>query len=600
VLYLIERLPKSVRVPRLIVVTVVALLSVSACGGGGGDGANSAPSGTLPPTTGGAQADTTSPSPPTSVSGAAVATEITVSWSGATDNVGVARYKVYRNGTLVATLASASMSHIDVGLAASTRYCYDITASDAAGNESAHSSQACATTALADTASPTITSTRPANDATASAVDAVITVIFSEAMDPATLNQATFKLADASDNPIIGAISYSGTTATFSPTDLLAAAATYTAIIAAEVKDSAGNPLATAYSWTFKTGLATYELTAVGEDPPSEDEELFTLVADLNEKGEIVGEAIRSWNLNTAIPNQESIAFLWRNGRLIDLGALSQSPRDSRSQGINDQSEVVGWSYPGVGAQPAFQWREDRMTPIGLEDAYAINNAGQVVGYINRAQGSETVGVPAVWQSGQLTELLGLGNPWNINDSGDIVGFSYVAQFPQAALWRAGVVTPLGLLPDALSSQAFDINSEGLIVGTNEFSPPVTPTAYQRAFLWQSGTMIELPRVAASHSSNDAYGINDHGNVVGRSGASQFTATVWFDGAAYDLNELIAADDPLKPYITLLEAREINNRGQIIAQGADSRRSGSYSGYLLTPKRARHVDEHDLASAESE
>ena len=63
--------------------------------------------------------------------------------------------------------------------------------------------------------------------------------------------------------------------------------------------------------------------------------------------------------------------------------------------------------------------------------------------------------------------------------------------------------------------------------------------------------MIELPRVATNHTSSKAYGINDRGDVVGRSGASQFSATVWLDGEAYDLNELIASDDPLKQYITL-------------------------------------------------
>ena len=33
------------------------------------------------------------------------------------------------------------------------------------------------------------------------------------------------------------------------------------------------------------------------------------------------------------------------------------------------------------------------MTAIGLEDAYAINNAGQVVGYVNRVAGAEVLSV---------------------------------------------------------------------------------------------------------------------------------------------------------------------------------------------------------------
>ena len=430
-------------------------------------------------------------------------------------------------------------------------------------------------------------STAPANSGTRIDVNAIITVTFSETMDAATLNQTTFTVADARKNPVTGTVSYSGTTATFVPTDILAASETYTASVAAEVDDLAGNPLATAYSWTFKTGLASYALTAIGEDPAGDEEDLYTLVSDLNEKGEVAGEAIET-STSGEDTVQQSIAFLWRDGRLIDLGALSQTARDSRAQGINDQSDVIGWSYAGLGGQPAFLWRADAMTPIGLEDAFAINNAGQVVGYVTRTQGAEAISVAVVWQAGQLTELTGLENPWNINNAGDIVGFSSVAEeFPQASLWRAGVVTLLGKLPNATSSQAFDVNSEGLIVGTNEFAPPITPTTYDRAFLWQSGQMRELPRITANHTSSNAYGINDRGHIVGRSGESRYSAAVWLDRTAYDLNELIASDDPLKPYITLLEAREINNRGQIIAQGTDSRRSGSFTGYLLTPKRSR-------------
>ena len=584
--YSIERSLKRMCSPQFVALIVVAELSLTGCGGGGDGGASSANTGG-DPVPGPAQPDTTPPSHPTGLSGIAVSTsEIRLSWSSAAASEGVTNYRIYRNGTVIATIASTS--HTDAGLSGGTQYCYDITASDAAGNESAHSAPTCATTALVDTTPPTVTSAQPANDAADIAVDTVIAAVFGEVMNAATLNQATFTLADASDNPVSGTIAYSGTTATFVPSEILAPSETYTATLATDVEDAAGNSLVAPYSWTFKTGLATYELTAVGDDPPDDDEETFTLVNDLNEKGEVAGEAVRIWDLDEEESSQESTAFLWRDGRLIDLGALHESVRDSRAQGVNDHSEVIGWSYPGDGeTRPGFRWRNDQLASIGLEDAYAINNAGQVVGYIHRIQGGEAFGVAVVWRADEVTELVGLGNPWNINEAGDVVGFSYVARLPQASLWRAGVVTLLGLLPGALTSQAFDVNAKGQIIGTNEFAPPDSSTEYHRAFHWQSGELIELPRVATSHASSSAYGINDRGHVVGRSGESRFTATIWFDAAVYDLNELIASDDPLKPYITLLEAREINNRGQIIVQGSDSRRSGSYSGYLLTPKGAR-------------
>ncbi len=75
---------------------------------------------------------------------AASASRIDLSWSPSTDNVGVTVYNVYRNGTAVGTNTSASFS--DTGLAPNTTYSYTVDAVDAAGNRSARSTAASATT----------------------------------------------------------------------------------------------------------------------------------------------------------------------------------------------------------------------------------------------------------------------------------------------------------------------------------------------------------------------------------------------------------------------------------------------------------------------
>ena len=75
---------------------------------------------------------------PTSLSGTAVSSsQINLSWTASTDNVGVTGYKIYRNGTQVGT--SATNSYSDTGLTASTAYTYTVSAYDAAGNNSAQS-----------------------------------------------------------------------------------------------------------------------------------------------------------------------------------------------------------------------------------------------------------------------------------------------------------------------------------------------------------------------------------------------------------------------------------------------------------------------------
>ena len=83
-------------------------------------------------------ADTTAPSAPTALtaSGTTQATT-TLSWTAATDNVGVTGYNVYRGTTLLATVSTTTYSV--TGLTATTAYTFSVKAKDAAGNVSASS-----------------------------------------------------------------------------------------------------------------------------------------------------------------------------------------------------------------------------------------------------------------------------------------------------------------------------------------------------------------------------------------------------------------------------------------------------------------------------
>ena len=94
--------------------------------------------------------DTSAPSTPGSLSASAVSSsQINLSWSAATDNVGVTGYKVFRNGTQTGT--STGTLYQDVGLSASTTNVYTVQAYDAAGNISSQSSGDSATTLAAST-----------------------------------------------------------------------------------------------------------------------------------------------------------------------------------------------------------------------------------------------------------------------------------------------------------------------------------------------------------------------------------------------------------------------------------------------------------------
>ncbi|MFD0331379.1 fibronectin type III domain-containing protein [Streptacidiphilus monticola] len=73
------------------------------------------------------------------------ANSASLSWSPATDNVGVAGYRVYRGGTQVGS--TTGTSYTDTGLNPSTAYSYTVAAYDAAGNVSTPSAAVTATTA---------------------------------------------------------------------------------------------------------------------------------------------------------------------------------------------------------------------------------------------------------------------------------------------------------------------------------------------------------------------------------------------------------------------------------------------------------------------
>ena len=99
--------------------------------------------------------DATPPSTPGSlaVSGA-TSTSINVSWAASSDNVGVAGYGVYSNGTLVGS--PSGTSYTLNGLTCGTSYTVAVDAVDAAGNRSGKATVSSSTAACPDTQAPTV------------------------------------------------------------------------------------------------------------------------------------------------------------------------------------------------------------------------------------------------------------------------------------------------------------------------------------------------------------------------------------------------------------------------------------------------------------
>ncbi len=92
------------------------------------------------------RADTEPPTAPTGLTATANgSTRVDLTWTAASDNLGVTGYEVYRDGTQVATVGTVT-AYGDSGLAPGTAYSYTVRARDAAGNRSPTSAPAAVTT----------------------------------------------------------------------------------------------------------------------------------------------------------------------------------------------------------------------------------------------------------------------------------------------------------------------------------------------------------------------------------------------------------------------------------------------------------------------
>jgi probable HAF family extracellular repeat protein len=92
-----------------------------------------------------------------------------------------------------------------------------------------------------------------------------------------------------------------------------------------------------------------------------------------------------------------------------------------------------------------------------------------------------------------------------VNDKGEVAGYSIGPASNSAFLWQNGRATALGTLPGSTSARAFGINNHGQVVGNTDYD----------AFLWHNGQMTALPGLLSTGGS--AADINNLGQIVGSS-----------------------------------------------------------------------------------
>ena len=144
-------------------------------------------------------------------------------------------------------------------LAASKTYTATITtgAQDTYGNPlGAQITSSFTTAANSCQPPPTVQPASPIAGATGVCPNRVITALFSEPMNPLTINASNFGVTLANGTPVAGVVSYDplANLAIFTPSTALALNSSYTAKVNTGVQDMFGNSLALPLTWTFSTG----------------------------------------------------------------------------------------------------------------------------------------------------------------------------------------------------------------------------------------------------------------------------------------------------------------------------------------------------------
>ncbi|MEP6535926.1 MAG: PEP-CTERM sorting domain-containing protein [Bryobacteraceae bacterium] len=212
-------------------------------------------------------------------------------------------------------------------------------------------------------------------------------------------------------------------------------------------------------------------------------------------------------------------ATVWAGGLFSNLGTLGGV--DSYALAINDAGSVAGSATLSSGDAHAFLATNGGLTDLGTlgnsswSAAYGVNNYSQVTGYSSTSDG----GFRAFrWDANagmiDIGTLGGSSYGMALNDAGDVVGASASPQGSlHAFLWTGGIMQDLGTL-GGRSSSAYGINSSGFIVG-NSYVPDSEST---HAFLWMGAGLLDLNSFLPIDSGwvlNEAYGINDRGQIAG-------------------------------------------------------------------------------------
>jgi len=191
-------------------------------------------------------------------------------------------------------------------------------AKDLSGNQmAADYSWSFAVGVRADSTPPAVISMTPHDGETNVLRTSSITAVFSEPVDPATVNSSTFTLVRSDGGgvftPVAGTVTYDAgsSTAVFRPSAILSYNRRYTATINSGVKDLAGKPIAANWSWTFTTFASplTLDFAQRTEVGPRGDNAYALGIQPLDQKMVAAGNTWNGTDYDFAVVRYDSSGF---------------------------------------------------------------------------------------------------------------------------------------------------------------------------------------------------------------------------------------------------------------------------------------------------